>query len=83
MTPAETECRRAYLRLQIARARLLLQVSGEDRDCSLADLIAFARVVGDEAVSDTVTAFRASQEEALRAAQWELDQMHQPGKEAK
>ena len=75
MTPAETECRRARLRLQIVTARLLLQVSGPDRDVLLEDLIAFARVVGDESVADTVGAFRAAQEEVMRAAQSELARM--------
>ena len=75
MTPAETECRRAWLRLQIARAQLLLQVSGPDRDVSLADLMHFAAVVGDESVADTVAAFRAAQEEVMQAAQAELDRL--------
>ena len=75
MTPAEINCRRAYLRLQIVTAQLLLQVSGPDRDVRLEDLLSFARVVGDESVADTVAAFREAQEEVMQAAQAELDRL--------
>jgi hypothetical protein len=78
MTPAETEYRRAYLTVLVARARLLLQVSGADRDCSLADLLTFARVVGDESVADTVAAFRAAMQIELDSAQAELNRLTQP-----
>lgn len=74
MTPAERNYQRTGLKLRIVRAQLLLQVSGPDRDVSLADLLQFARVVGDETEADSLAAFRAAQVEILRTARAELDQ---------
>lgn len=64
-------CRLAELRERIARARLLHQIARDG--VALADLLTFARVVGDETEADSVAAFRAAQTDLLQAAQAKLD----------
>ena len=83
MTPAMRRYHEAGLRLRIARAAMLADLAGKIDGDQLADLLTFARQIGDEIVADSVAAFRAAQEESLRAAQSELDTMHQPGKDSK
>lgn len=63
--------RRADLKLRIARARLLRQIARDD--VSLADLLTFARSIGDRTVADSVSAFRSAQDKVLKVAQAELD----------
>jgi hypothetical protein len=66
---------RAGLHLRIARARLLLQLArgrGADR---LADLLTFARQIGDCTAADNLAAFSAAMAEELRTAQAELDRL--------
>lgn len=75
MTPAERQYRDAGLRLQVVRARLLLQVSGPDRVVSLADLVTFGRVVGVKIAADSVISFRAAITAELQAALTELDRL--------
>lgn len=79
MTPAEKNYQRAGVQLRIARAQLLLQVSGPDRDASLPDLVAMAQVLGkgvaEELSADSVPAFRAAMTAELQAAQAELDRL--------
>lgn len=67
------EARACWYRVRIARARLLFQIARDD--AALGDLLQFARVVGDESAADSVAAFRAQQEDALQAAQAELDRL--------
>lgn len=68
--------RRADLRHRIARARLLRQIARDD--VALADLLTFARQLGDEAVADNLAAFRRAQDDALLAAQAELGLLIEP-----
>ncbi len=68
--------RRADLRHRIARARLLRQIARDD--VALADLLKFAREIGDEAVADNLNAFRQAQDDALRIAQAELGLLTEP-----
>lgn len=74
MTPAETRYRLADLRHRVARARLLLQLAADDRDppASLADLLTFAKQIGDESAADSVAAFRAAMTSELQTAEAEL-----------
>ena len=66
---------RAALRERIARARFLLDVAGQVDDDAIADLLTFARVVGDETEADSVAAFRGAQTDLLQAAQADLDRL--------
>lgn len=66
----------ATLRERIARALLLFQLARDD--AAIADLLTFSRSLGDETEADSVTAFRAAQAEALRAAQAELNRLTGP-----
>ena len=79
MTPDETRYQLADLRHCVARAKLLLQLASADHDspACLADLLTFAKDIGDgdECAADSVTAFRAAQEEIVRTAQAELDRL--------
>lgn len=76
MTPALRRYERAGVQLRIARARLLFQIARDD--AAIADLLAFARVVGDATEADTLAAFRAAQADLLQAAQAELDRLTGP-----
>ena len=76
MTPAMMRYRHSGLQLRIARARLLRQIARDD--VAVGDLIRFARVVGDETKADSLAAFRAAQEDALRAAEAELGRLPGP-----
>ncbi|HEV8647785.1 MAG TPA: hypothetical protein VGR01_19700 [Burkholderiales bacterium] len=73
MTPAE-RYRLADLRLRVARAQLLLEVAAADRDPPLADLLTFAKQLGDgdEFAVDSVAAFRAAITSELQTAEAEL-----------
>ena len=75
MIPDPHLYQRAVLRERIARARLLLDVAVKVDDDAIADLLTFARVVGDETEADSVAAFRAAQTDLLQAAQADLDRL--------
>lgn len=77
MTTAQIRLERLGVELKIARAQLLRQIARDDTQ--LADLLQFAHAIGDATTADTVTAFRAAQEDALRAAQAELSRLSQRG----
>jgi hypothetical protein len=80
MSPAETRYRLAGLQLRVARAKLLLQLAAADHDppASLANLLTFAKQIGDQSVADSLSAFRASQLDQLCAAQAELATPYAP-----
>lgn len=73
MTPAERDYQCAGLRLRVARAQLLRQIARDG--VALADLLQFARVVGDDTQADSVPAFRAAMAAKLQLAQVELDRL--------
>lgn len=82
MTPAmqryEQRYERSGLELRIARARMLLDLAGKVDADRMADLLTFARDIGDESVADSMAAFRSAQTEQLQAAQAELDRLTGP-----
>jgi hypothetical protein len=69
MTAAEQQLQLCDQRVRIARALLLLQVSGPDRSVSLADLVTMAGVLHDETTADSVSALK------LQVAQAELERL--------
>lgn len=73
MTPAEQRYALAGVQVRIARAQLLRQIARDG--VAVADLLRFARIVGDETEADTLAAFRAAQSDQLQAAQAELDRL--------
>ena len=73
MSPATRQCDLARARLDLARARLLRQIARDD--ALLADVLTFARSVGDPTTSDTLAAFRCAQTEAIRAARAALTRL--------
>lgn len=80
MTPAERQYHLAGLRLRIARAQLLLQITSDGRNADrLPDLLAFAQVLGkgltEGPAADSVPAFRAAITAELQSAQAELDRL--------
>ena len=78
MTNALLHYRLADLRHRVSRAWLLADLAGKVDDDAFADLQTFAREIGDEAVADNLAAFRQAQDDALLAAQTELDLLIEP-----
>lgn len=76
MTPAQLEYQRCGLRLIAARARLLRQIARDG--VKVADLLHFARVLGDETSADSLASFRAAQTEQIEAAEAELRRLPGP-----
>lgn len=64
--------RRCDLQLRIVRARLLLQISGEDRDVRLPDVLEFAQQIGVDVAVDSTSAFRSAVQAHMQAARAEL-----------
>ena len=72
MTAAMRRFQRAELRLRVARALMLQDLAYKLQPDQLSDLLTFASQVGDTTSADSLSAFRAAQEDVLQTAQAEL-----------